>query len=732
MTPKPVEVRGKRSSAVSIDNVDSPTSVTSPSSAKKPLFIALFVVGGLILLSLLLFIGQKQFAGKAIYTGQEFTAGVTEELTVVPNTPFSLIVKGNITYKKSVGVGFTMTLPSGVSCASVESLLGWKEEGIVLSKKECSGNKVVFSYGTIWWPDAVSGDVSIAKINLNGVAQEGTYDLKFDSFEIVDLETSNNLIESKNIQQPTITIQNVDQEKVCVSNCDAEEKTCLQDYSSTECTGNRNTCIDACGLDSDKDGIKNTLDNCPYTANPDQKDLNNNNVGDACEGKAADVCSEATPHACIDEEECTNVKSFKWVVETGLCETTCPAGTSISTTDSTQCVKSSAQCTPACAVGESCSAGKCVASGVSNKFSCPVCSVVDVNDPSYLGGLTENCCTSVPGCKWEGSTTDVNNPGKCISTQNNQVQGPATGCASYINLIDSTVYGNKARTLACAAPCVYNEGLAVAGSILGPLGDTCSLPSEAVLFGPCSNVADQKVLADYNLVCQNKGDGNRWYYGIGDTCKTETECIANTLCVAKGTNPLTSCFLKAGELCTAGGSCASGNCDAGKCSALAIDTDFDGVPDTKDNCPQTVNPDQKDKNNNGIGDACDPTTPKSIVISLKSGNVAVAADVKVNANSDYDIVATITPEKDLTSHLVLTKVTYDDKQVTFFADKKPALNAGQTERVKFSHTVLPDSKGKKFKVEVLIWSDWLSDISDSQLKWTNFDINPESGAYDIQ
>ena len=37
-----------------------------------------------------------------------------------------------------------------------------------------------------------------------------------------------------------------------------------------------------------------------------------------------------------------------------------------------------------------------------------------------------------------------------------------------------------------------------------------------------------------------------------------------------------------------------------------VDTDGDGVDDSHDNCPTVPNPDQKDTNNNGIGDACDP------------------------------------------------------------------------------------------------------------------------------
>jgi Tol biopolymer transport system component len=39
-----------------------------------------------------------------------------------------------------------------------------------------------------------------------------------------------------------------------------------------------------------------------------------------------------------------------------------------------------------------------------------------------------------------------------------------------------------------------------------------------------------------------------------------------------------------------------------------LDSDGDGVPDFRDNCPTTPNPDQADRDGNGVGDACDVTS----------------------------------------------------------------------------------------------------------------------------
>ena len=57
------------------------------------------------------------------------------------------------------------------------------------------------------------------------------------------------------------------------------------------------------------------------------------------------------------------------------------------------------------------------------------------------------------------------------------------------------------------------------------------------------------------------------------------------------------------------------------CEVTLPDADGDGVPDSRDNCPNVYNPDQSDKDGDGIGDVCDncPTNPNADQNDVCSG-----------------------------------------------------------------------------------------------------------------
>lgn len=53
------------------------------------------------------------------------------------------------------------------------------------------------------------------------------------------------------------------------------------------------------------------------------------------------------------------------------------------------------------------------------------------------------------------------------------------------------------------------------------------------------------------------------------------------------------------------------------------DKDGDGIVDSKDNCPSTSNPDQKDTDGNGIGDACDSNNTTTNKVDCASGKAGI-------------------------------------------------------------------------------------------------------------
>src|SRR5262249_481306 len=73
-------------------------------------------------------------------------------------------------------------------------------------------------------------------------------------------------------------------------------------WSCTSRTGTETTCGQAnapCGehTDSDGDGLVNFSDNCPFKYNPDQRDCDNDGIGDACDSLNARYGAWSAPSA---------------------------------------------------------------------------------------------------------------------------------------------------------------------------------------------------------------------------------------------------------------------------------------------------------------------------------------------------------------------------------------------------------------------------------------------------
>jgi hypothetical protein len=79
---------------------------------------------------------------------------------------------------------------------------------------------------------------------------------------------------------------------------------------------------------------------------------------------------------------------------------------------------------------------------------------------------------------------------------------------------------------------------------------------------------------------------------------------------------------------TAPGACGCGNPDT--------DTDGDGIPDCLDNCPNTPNPDQKDSNHDGRGDACTPDADSDGVDSVVEDGAPNSGDGNDDGTPDSE------------------------------------------------------------------------------------------------
>ncbi len=72
------------------------------------------------------------------------------------------------------------------------------------------------------------------------------------------------------------------------------------------------------------------------------------------------------------------------------------------------------------------------------------------------------------------------------------------------------------------------------------------------------------------------------------------------------------------------------------------DTDEDGIPDVKDNCPETPNSDQKDSDNDGEGDVCDPDP----IVELNFSPIKEDAEIGITTGK---VTITSTTGEEITS-----------------------------------------------------------------------------------
>lgn len=139
---------------------------------QKPLVIALISLGAIIILGILVFFIQSQFAGKAFYAKEENTIGIapiTKEpipageslpLTIMANLPKDT---------ETIALSFQLKLPSGVSCKKVKSELPWDKADLnVKYKVTCPSSGIVsFESYTIDYTQAQKGEFPLATVTVS-------------------------------------------------------------------------------------------------------------------------------------------------------------------------------------------------------------------------------------------------------------------------------------------------------------------------------------------------------------------------------------------------------------------------------------------------------------------------------------------------------------------------------------------------------------------------------------
>ncbi|MHB1317238.1 MAG: choice-of-anchor Q domain-containing protein [Anaerolineae bacterium] len=276
------------------------------------------------------------------------------------------------------------------------------------------------------------------------------------------------------------------------------------------------------------------------------------------------------------------------------------------------------------------------------------------------GNLTLNRCTvaenhgtgSLGGAgiyAGRDSTTTLVNTTVSGNVTNNFGGGIYADYNATLNLIHSTVTANVANQNYEAEPWggtggvyIYNGQVTLQNTIVA--GNTDMTDPSTAGHDKWPDVNGGFISQGGNLIGDGTGSTG---WAAGDLVGTAAEPV-NPLLGALATNEPgstpTHALLEGSPAIDAAPSCAAETdqrgvarpqgtaCDSGAFELEAVlDGDGDGVNDTSDNCPVDANPDQKDTNSDGAGDACD----------LPGMHVSSIALTSKKAGSKYIVSATV-------------------------------------------------------------------------------------------
>ncbi len=359
------------------------------------------------------------------------------------------------------------------------------------------------------------------------------------------------------------------------------------------------------GGDADSDGVIDTADNCVNAANADQADADGDDVGDACDNCVSmanadqldtdddgvgDVCdnSPMDPNPGQGDVDLDGVGDFSDNCRTianpdqadadldgigDLCDN-CPSAPNDSQFD-----------IDGDGSGDACD----------NCANLPNEDQVD-SDNDDVGNICDNC-SGTPNT--DQIDTDGNGVGDACEgdRDNDGVSDAIDNCVGVDNADQANADGDTLGDACDNCPANSNE-LQIDDDADG-VGNECdNCPDDAN-----ADQADSEEDSSGNVV----GDG------FGDVCDNCEFTITTNQDDADGDG--------VGDACEGDRDNDGVIDDDDVCpDDPDNDTDSDGICGDVDNCPSVDNPDQADGNGNGIGDACDSTSPQNQTVTIDLGS----------------------------------------------------------------------------------------------------------------